>query len=256
MISWFSLFKKKDKSVFSPTPKVLVVIITKDHVLPECLSAVLNQDYPKNLRDVMIHIKEPIIDKLDQAHHPETERIMKTYINCTDNRETARKIALSSDAERFLFVDSDVVIPPHAITELVRQPFDVIAGWYKVQHEERFTCGRWVEDNVFMNLYKVEPSVVRVDCVGMGCAMFSRKALSDIVFHHGTDQMAKTYIGGEKVNLILGECAVLGNLLNEKGYKMYMNGNVVCGHLDRGGDYGHKISDGYYKSGIEKNSAR
>lgn len=208
-----------------------MVVIAKDVVEPECWDGILRQDYPNS--DLMVHVRKPKVHTVDGRYPEVTKNIIKKYINCADNREAARKIALASDADRFFFVDSDIVVPSNAISEMMKQPFDVIGGWYRVAHEERYTCGRWVGDNLFINLYSVEPSVVKVDCIGMGCAMFTRRALQDITFHHGTDRTAETWINGEPVPMILGECGALGNLLNDKGYQLYMNGEVVCKHLAR-----------------------
>lgn len=211
--------------------KVIVIIITAKDVMKECLDAILAQDYDNF--DIFIHIKKPTLTYENKKIDPCFEKNMITYLNCSANREAARKIALASDGDKFLFVDSDIVIPQGAITELSKQPFDVIAGWYLVRGDNRYTCARWIADNLLINLREVENSVVKVDAMGMGCTMFSRKALSDVYFHHGCDMWAKSYVNGEKIDLMLGECGAIGNLLLDKGYQPYMDGNVICEHLER-----------------------
>src|SRR5580765_1581669 len=211
--------------------KVLVVIITEKEVMKACMDSVLAQDCPDF--DVMVHVHRRAFVCDDSRHEPEVQAAITKYVNCAENRERARKMALASDAEKFLFVDSDILLTSGALSELVKQNMDVIAGWYKVQYEERYTCGRWVADNLFLNLWAVERSVVKVDSFGMGCALFSRRALTDVHFHHGTDMWAKTIIGGQESNFIVGECGAVGGLLLDKGYQPYMDGSVVCEHLDR-----------------------
>lgn len=209
--------------------KVLVVIITKDTVRKSCMDSVKAQDY-KDF-EILVNVKEPRYKHIDSNAFDESmKRCMITYLNCSENREEARKKALKSDAEYFFFVDSDVVLPRNAISEFMKQPFDVQGGWYNVRHEHRYTCARWVADNVSINLYHVEPSLVKVDSIGMGCAFISRKALRRIYFEHGIDDRATTYMGGKKYHLVLGECGALGNLLHKKGIQPYMNGSVVCKH--------------------------
>src|SRR4051812_1893849 len=127
--------------------KVLVVIIAKDHVMPECWGSVLQQRYEDF--DVLLHVRKP------RCQHPDP--VKKKYLNCADNREAARRLALGSQAQRFLFVDSDIILPGDAIAELVKQPFAVQGGWYRIQESDRYACGRWVGDNLFVNLYRVEP---------------------------------------------------------------------------------------------------
>lgn len=201
--------------------KVLIVIITRDRVRPECWEAALAQDHDEV--DILLHRRKP--------RFASANTIVTKYVNCAENRETARRIALTSEAERFLFVDDDVVIPTHAVSEFLKQPFDVQGGYYLVAGDSRYTCGRWVDETLFLNLRAVEPSLVRVDCIGMGCAMFSRKALEAIRFDHGTDEIAETVINGNRVPMIVGECGRVGELLGGLGYAMYMNGSVVCEHL-------------------------
>src|SRR3954466_2512570 len=99
--------------------KVLVIVITADRVLPQCWEAIMKQDYPRF--DLLVHVRKPKLEEIDGNQPEAIKAIIKKYINCTDNREAARKIALASDAERFLFVDSDIVIPSGAIAEMVRQ---------------------------------------------------------------------------------------------------------------------------------------
>lgn len=217
--------------------KILVIVITKDYVRPDCWDSILSQDYPDF--SMMVHVEKPVVQDVP-IENRDIKQMYLTYINCSHNRESARKIALASDAEKFFFVDSDIILPKNAMSELAKQPFDVIGGYYKIRNDNRYASGRWVDNNVFINLFSVEPSITKVDSIGMGCAMFSRKALSDIYFRHGTDVLCKGFVKGNFVDMIIGECGSIGNMLAEKGYQPYMNGSVVCGHLQREGDHQHQ----------------
>src|SRR4051812_3493264 len=92
-------------------PKVLIVIITKDFVEFECMQAVINQSYANY--SWMISGMKPTFTT--------GKYVERLYKNCSQNREFARKMALASDADYFLFVDSDIVIPPGAVEEFVIQ---------------------------------------------------------------------------------------------------------------------------------------
>lgn len=207
--------------------KILVVIITKDYVEDECIKSVVSQDYKD--KSWMIYGQDPIEN---DPHY-----IVNLYKNCSATRSKARKLALASDADAFLFMDSDIVLPTNALSNFVLQASNqfganrIFGGWYEIRNDpdKRFTCGRWVADNVYSS-YREEilPSLVVTDMVGLGCAFIPRNILQEVDFEHGcdfvyNDEKGKVCIGGE--------CLALGNRVCEKGYKMYMNGDVICNHL-------------------------
>lgn len=205
--------------------KVLAVVITKDRVEPECLESVLNQTHP----DVawLISGKRPQFEDENPT--------ARLYLNCADNREAARKMALASDADYFLFLDSDIVLPTYAVAEFVTQAQNgkhIIGGWYPILGDarNRWVCGNWVADNVFVNCKCPEPSLIRVDVVGIGCMFISRQALSDLPFEPGVNLECLNEYGRR---MLLGECGIFGNAAAEKGYAMYMDGEIVCRHLTR-----------------------
>jgi hypothetical protein len=225
-------------------PRVLVVVITKDFVEAECMESIVGQDY-RNYR-WMIHGMHPKYTSNNSA--------VEMYANCSMNREIARKLALASDAEFFLFMDSDIAIPEYAISEFVLQaensratpdsriklppgmvsfpvqPKHIIGGWYKMQQGNRWVAGTWVEDNRFVNCLSPAPSLTKVDVVGLGCAFISRQALSELPFEDGLGLECQDAVGR---TIIVGECGIFGNRAFEKGYEMWMDGSVVCKHLSR-----------------------
>jgi glycosyltransferase involved in cell wall biosynthesis len=206
------------------TPRILVVIITADTVLPQCLDAIIGQTYENY--SWMIHGQRP-------TFHHEIPAV-RTYLNCAANREAARKIALSSDADYFLFLDSDIVIPEGAIEAFVTQAKvgkEIIGGWYAIKNDRtRYVAGRYVADLVFHHFSEPQPSLVRTDLVGLGCAFISRKALADTCFEHGCDKYLQLT---SKQKVLQGECGAFSNLADKRGYGLYMDGDVICQHLNR-----------------------
>jgi len=196
--------------------KVLIVTITKDTIHPECLESVLNQDYANYTW--MIHMQKPA----DYG-----DPLVSANKNCADNRNRARTLALASDADYFLFLDSDIALPKEAISEFLKQPKDIQGGWYQMPKSKRWVCGSWAADNVFANYMGVLPSLIRVDMVGVGCMFISRKALSELTFEPGTDKQCR---GPDGKTMWLGECGAFGNQASEKGYDLYMNGSIICKH--------------------------
>ena len=202
-------------------PKVLIVIITKDYVERETLDSVIAQG----------------VDWIIVGKHPEVKTgdfFVDLYSNCSATRDHARKFALVSGADYILFMDSDIVLPINAVKNLLKQVGDgkrIIGGWYNcVNDRNRWVCGNWANDNVFINYRAVQPSLVKVDMVGLGCAIVPFDAVNEIDFKHGLNH---TSINENGERVIVGECGIFGVDATNAGYSLYMDGSVVCGHLKR-----------------------
>lgn len=204
--------------------KVAIVIITAKNVEPACWEAAVSQTHDSS---VLLYREKPLPPS-------SSNYIVNLYKSCSACREQARKVALAIDAEAFVFLDSDIVMPLTAVEEFVRQARPdnrVIGGWYKIRNDVRYACGRYVADNTFANLLAVERSLVRVDMVGLGCAFIPRDVLELISFRDGTDLESKNAFAGNK--MIVGECGVFGDDVDILGVPMYMDGDVICEHLER-----------------------
>jgi glycosyltransferase involved in cell wall biosynthesis len=232
--------------------KVLVVVIARldrDHpVHAKCLASIYSQDYPNV--DALIYYKKP-------TSHDSWAALK----NCVDNRNAARKCALASDADYFLFLDDDIALPNTAVSSFMLQTGkktstitvatqggEVIpagreipekhiqSGWYPIFFADtktikRFLGGRWVADNRLIAFHRPEASLIKTDVVGCGCAFLSREVLTAIEFEFGID-VAFTDEYGQQVR---GEEHVaFGNRAFALGYDMYMNGDVVCEHHKAG----------------------
>ena len=200
--------------------KVLISVITDKYVMRECYDSLFEQDYPNFVVNV--------VAKKPPFQHNDTTKFK--YLNCVDNRNEARRMFLGSDSDYCLFIDSDIVLPKKALRLLMSHDKDIMGGWYKEIGSDRWIAGRWVADNVFLNFREIQPSVVKVDMIGMGCALVSRKVLEQVSFKPAIDVWLKDESGK---SLILGECGAFGNSAHEKGFNLYIDGNVVCKHLMR-----------------------
>ena len=241
--------KKKDGC-----PKVLAFVITKDYVKKECYESLLNQDYPKY--DIMVHTQKP--------EYEDEIKYIEQSVNIAKNREAARKIALTSDAEYFLIIDSDIVIPKNAISEFVKQlttnsvitremkkyikrlggkignrKKHCLAGWYKranlidVKKKDKTLSDTWimvnfVADNKVFRLPQPQNSLVKVDLAGLGCVMVSRELLKKIQFKSGIDKEIEDVGEG---TMLLDESGDFSNQVYSLGYDIYADGDVVCDHL-------------------------
>lgn len=201
--------------------KVLVIIPSPiAEIMPEVLEALVRQDYPDF--DWTINVLEPI-----QAY-PDRRNIS---FNSTRNLNEARTKALKSDIQYFITLDSDVVMPDNAITEFMKQSHkDIAGGWYPMAHGESWVAGKWIANNTLWHFKKPEQSLIKVDMVGLGCLMLSRKALTELEFRDGIDKEIMDEFG-EK--MYMGPCAAFSDNAQNKGYNLYMNGSVICQHLTR-----------------------
>lgn len=246
--------------------KVLAIIITKDIVEPACMESVLKQDYPDY--DIMIHVAKAV-KYINYPDKPKEESYVNQYINCAENRNKARRLALASDADYFMWVDSDTVIPNYTISRLMLNKKDAVGGYYKMSgNNPMYVCGReWINSHghqVFVHNFRVEEGLQPVDTIGMGCALISRKLLEQVDFEDGLDipKLQANYehpwqyspvkimqlADGREMELhpcleqpragVAGECSAFGIRAREKGFRLFMDGSVeVIEHLTREGHY-------------------
>src|SRR5438132_14208485 len=104
--------------------RVLVIVPTNDYVESGCWDSVLAQDYPHYT--VMVSVIKEVPPRMQ----------LEKSVRSTVNRNYAAKMALASSADYFLFVDSDIVLPAHAITSMEAQlrlaGMDIVGGWYEM----------------------------------------------------------------------------------------------------------------------------
>lgn len=215
---WFKNKPEKKGPAIQSPPRVLVVIITSGAVEPRCFESVLAQDHPSFA--VMVHVLKPV----EHVADCEADR----FFNIARNMNAARKLALASDCTHFVFVDSDIVLQPDALSSLLSHRKDIIGGWYRMIQSPLRVAGCWVADHTLYHC-RPAPSVIKVDMVGHGCMLVSRGALETLHFESGFDRVCRSEAG----DCYLGPCAAFGNLAASKGFNLYMDGHVICGHIDR-----------------------
>lgn len=211
--------------------KVLVLIPTAGRVEKETTRSLDRQTY-KNFETV-VNVQPPVVTT--------GWKLFDTYFNCTHNMNQLRETALKSDADFFLCLDSDVVLPPTALEELVLQNKAVMGGWYRMVNSPYYTAGVFVahggpgESGILVNWTEVQRDVVRAHFVGHGCMLLQRKVLEAVSFRHGCDEMALRYNGPDRQAqpMAMGACGVWGLDCQRAGFELFMTSRVHCGHKDR-----------------------
>ncbi len=102
--------------------KTLILIPTKDAVEAEVITAIQKQ----TAADCSLLIKTTPRQQLSED--PAKNRLM----NIVAARNAIRKEALKSDADWFLWVDSDVVLPPTAVADFLKVGEPVMGAWYQM----------------------------------------------------------------------------------------------------------------------------
>jgi len=197
--------------------KLLVLIPTKDKVNEKTLESLNNQSF-KDF-SVLINVMEPIQLNEDKEKN--------RYLNIVRNRNDLREKALKHNVDYYLWVDSDIILPKNAIQELILQDRDIIGGWYKTHTGNEYVAGRWIANNTSVLYKTTQPSLIPIDFMGLGCCLMKRKVLETIEFDAGIDLYQKDERGNIFFN---GDCVQFCNAAYDNGFKLWMNGDVVCEH--------------------------
>jgi hypothetical protein len=202
-------------------PKVLVVVITKDTVEPAVMQAIKSQDYKDY--SILISIMQPVI--------PDNSGKQK-ILNVIKHRNFVRKMALECDADYYLWVDSDIVIPPNTISSLVSHGKHFMTGWVpmKGQWPRKPWIPSFIDGKVIMFVDHVYEGLTSVQNAG-GCFLISHELLNQLAWRDGTDNLFATNAIGTTVYADDGTQYCLDAA--ELGYGLFADGDVVCEHIWR-----------------------
>lgn len=199
--------------------KIIICVPTDKALSDEFVSSINNQNYAE--KELLVISRAPEGDYAGQK---------KVSYNSTLNRRFLRQQCLKSDANHFLFVDSDVILPSNALTSFASQKqFHILGGWYPMVDAPYWVAANEVEEKQFVLFDKPQESVVRADMVGLGCVFLSRKALESIEFEDGIGEIVS--VAGNKC--YLGPCGKFGQDAKKKGFRLFMNGDVICSHVPK-----------------------
>jgi GT2 family glycosyltransferase len=200
-----------------------IIISTDKTVHPRCLEAVWSQSVSDF--NVLITRRAAVLENNDP--------IVAKELNIAANREDARKLALAFGSEHYLWLDSDVVMPPNALAELLIQAEnsgkEAVSGYYPMRHSPHlFASGRLTPDGVVVHFSAIAPSLVQADFAGFGCMLVSRRLMELCRINSGTDKMLRLTDGQ---TVYFDDSVDFCEQLYQHGATLYMDGNVICEHL-------------------------
>lgn len=167
-------------------------------------------------------------------------------------RNRLARDALQRGARHLFFVDSDVLVPPEAILQLVRWKLPIIAGVYWTK---RGYVGVWRKDPDVPGMYnpvdKINPqSLVEVDAVAAGCMLIDTR-----VFKVVPEPWFKWAIEDPAVQAPghLSEDIWFCNRAQEHGFRVFIDPTVKCEHeMLAGVDVGGKSQNIVYATELRR----
>lgn len=129
--------------------------------------------------------------------------------------------ALETEADYVVWVDSDVILPAYAVTEMLRPGHDFVTGIYHQRHAPHYPliAHYQPEKDTFAWFIDWPPNVVApIDGCGFGCVVTSTKmlrALDAPYFHY------------EKFSEDFDFC----RKATRAGFQLYVHTGIQCGHL-------------------------
>ena len=140
-----------------------------------------------------------------------------------------RDMALKSSAAWFFWVDSDTIVPPHAIDTFLKYKKEFMGGWYKKKDDSTWVSGNFNSEGLFVFQKELpEGLFFKTDLLGLGCAFMHRSVLEKISFDGGVDRWMTTSEGDK---FFFAECAMFSDDAQKLGFEPTMIREVVCTHI-------------------------
>lgn len=130
------------------------------------------------------------------------------------------KIVEQAKGEFIFFLDCDVLPPQNVIPCLLSHDKDIVSGLYfSWKHPYTPQMYRCVRKNRYLPIIDYPQGLVEADGIGMGCALIRKSVFK---------ALPKPYFSykGE-----LGEDLYLCKLAKSKGFKIFVDTTVKCGHI-------------------------
>lgn len=187
--------------------KVLIAVPTDRNVEIETFESIYNMFIPSNVITEIHFHRSYCID------------IARTQI---------ARMAMEKGFDYILWIDSDMVVPKNALESLLKRDKDIISGLasYKALDCTHVVAKRHIKDFEYENLtidevFNSENEVIEVDGVGFGVTLTKVEIFKNIKYPY--------FVFTEAV----GEDIDFSRKAINAGYKLYIDNQVLCGHIGR-----------------------
>jgi hypothetical protein len=125
-----------------------------------------------------------------------------------------------SEATHIFWLDDDMVVPPTAIIQLLRDDQPIVGGLYFGRQPPHLPIVyRHVEGNQWIPITEFGPGMQEADAVGFGCMMVRREVL---------EKMQRPYF---EFSDKMGEDMYFCEEAKKLGYQILVDADVLCTHL-------------------------
>lgn len=188
--------------------KILVAVPTFENIQPETFRSIY---------------------ALHTGEHGVLFDFVKGY-DCAVARNSIVKMALDKGADYVLMVDSDIILPDDTILKFLERPVDICFGVYPHKNTtekkaELFKVSTAHFDQRF-KYSELTMNRMEIGGAGFGCAFVRMDVFKDLKYPW-FDYV--TYENGE----FLGEDLYFCDRARKKGYVLWADTRIRCGHLSR-----------------------
>jgi len=147
--------------------------------------------------------------------------------NIAHNYNKARKWVLDNDYDALFTVEADMIIPPDALSKMIKHDASVVYGLYCFKNSSTWSAFTELDIKHGRSLSKDKErarslwgQTIEIAGVGTGCTLIHRRVLEQIEFR--TDEFHPGFHHDWHFAL---DC-------QEKGFKQVCDLSIVCGHID------------------------
>jgi len=161
---------------------------------------------------------------------------MRTSTIVDKARNELVKMALNDNCDYLLFIDSDNIVPKGAVEKLLGMDVDIASGLYFSKGKPYLPVARIKEGDRHFFLEDFEfNQIIKVAGAGMGLCLIKAKVFKDLEYPYFKLEWREA--DGRQYQI--AEDLYFCENAAKKGYEVYLNTGVVCGHYGTEVDASH-----------------
>jgi glycosyltransferase involved in cell wall biosynthesis len=185
------------------------------------------------VRESVERLGQPFVHFVRERKAYDKDKERNRILNIAAARTIAFAQALHEhpEAEYFLTVDSDIVVPPDILERFleVADGVNVFSAWWRTRFGESYVGGsmRGRVLELFSEV-KRDPRLTQTDFVSLGCALVPRFYVDGHFFEPGVRQLVKDRRGNV---FCIADSGAFSMWVSFLGGKMFLDSCVVAEHL-------------------------